>query len=434
MISNGNLTYVFSENQWLFAEFDSAIVNALVIAALSTILSYQATAIVFDLLLGLKEKKLAPINLFQVLLLVRRSSPVSVINSLLRRDWLTGIYFKGYLPERSEISRHNRPIRYSVTARLIILLIAAPLINIIAVVFTFENTLDVTFAQAQFGGVALGISPNNSNSTDAAVTTVRRLTERCQIYPILAQQGDNVQVQFSSCYSLKPPPKDRDSENTASFVSVKIVNWRDILITFDVGTTAFEFRKFAWLDTRSKTAGLQATVAVPDALSLVNTAVDLITPSCDEDPIDPGGRETRTDETAASVGHGEVALIAFQCNYTGREVDLRDILVNTGQRITLLDAERLLLLRQEKEPTDFDELNLPDFDDGTREVLLERRRRTISLTFMAGLAAMSLVLRLLLAVISNNDVHDGIERMIKERVGLKYCQSLLRHGNFRVMY
>lgn len=159
------LTYPPPPSSLQHFEIKSTLATALLVSFLSTVISYQLTALLTDLTLGCKPRRIASTHTFHALLLSRRSSPLALLNALLRRDAFTRLYFRRQfytdleaLSGGKAIRRDESTVKPVAVLLLTSLLVTPPLVNMFVVGVTIESERVVSFREAKFGGFGLGIA------------------------------------------------------------------------------------------------------------------------------------------------------------------------------------------------------------------------------------------------------------------------------------
>lgn len=116
-------------------------------------------------------------------LLIDEPSPLSISAAVFRRDVLDRLIFRPDVPNGAHLARSPVSISKFVLCKLIILLVAAPLFNLLGILLALDVEDIVTFADADFGEVALGFSRNLS------VLETESAGENCRTVKI-AVKGD----------------------------------------------------------------------------------------------------------------------------------------------------------------------------------------------------------------------------------------------------
>lgn len=417
MIRDSDLTYASSASLWYEYEFQNTSVNALAIAAAMTLISYQTTAIIFDLALGFKRKWLASVSKLHILLITRKATPRVEFNNLLQRDWLTRMYYWGDIPHGTHIEREKERIRVGTGLVLLFLLAVGPLVNIISVVLTLERESTLTFDQAGFGGVSFGVKPG------LRVTTEERLSELCVRVPVLSRPGDTPLAEFSLC---KLPWIGRNEPNPLGLVSISLADAHQVLITVQLGSYSVELYKTANLYANRTSWVLRPSISPDSVEELVDLGMGHVSEVCgvakDTKPVD-------TYITFTDPVRENIMAKSVPCDIEGdtRRTCAR-ILALVERHVTLIDAG---VLEVAKKPV---ALTAAQFRRGADMAFVRRRQLFVGVWVLWVIAAVTAVLRVATAVFLNNDIGDGIESIVKEKVGVSCCSSLLKAEESKIAY
>lgn len=417
------IRYTSSSSAWTLWESRSPLLNGTIIAILTTIISYQLSAITLDFAFGSKPAKVAPVHAFQTLLLVRRSSPIAIANATLRQDWLTKRFFSNEISSQDRILRDNKKIRPLVAFKLFLCLSVVPLANILSVILSLERERPVTFGEVGFR-VGLGV---NMGSDIVAMSAVQ--TEVCRNYLVEEQRGDVMKARFSYCTFRKA--MQNSSEPLGVIAAVKRSKVFPV-VTVQVGRWHQKYGKRLTLQ-------LQDTYRSRFFLSeeamewLLDQALERLLRGCGTKLEDVRGslsstlpQESRFKEFQGKVWNGGCSALDDQ---EMKEL-VKDVLEEMEQRITMVKVENMEVMKAE----DFNVKESFEWMGVEGDVLLTRNMRYLSLPYMGILTGILLLFRLFVMMLLHNDVNDGIERLVKERLGLRHYDSLLSEGNYEVHY
>lgn len=193
-MSIGGLSYSAQQTRLLSWEFDNPQLSAQVTAFLATLLAFQVSGLIYDLILGVKTKNVASTGDLHMVLLTRRLSPLAISSNLFRRDRLTRLYYgRENITRDSEIARDPQKIKAIVVVRFLILLSVGPLCNIAVIVLSLRTQNTLTFADVQFESIGFtAIEDPSSSSFPQTVNNCTRL-------PVITNPGDTSLVQFTFC-------------------------------------------------------------------------------------------------------------------------------------------------------------------------------------------------------------------------------------------
>lgn len=96
MIQDGFLTHPSANPAFWHWEPSNPLLQAVLVAVLTTILSYQFTALIFDICLSLKPRGNAPLRDIHVLLIAEESSPLAASAALFHSPTLSRWRFHGF--------------------------------------------------------------------------------------------------------------------------------------------------------------------------------------------------------------------------------------------------------------------------------------------------------------------------------------------------
>lgn len=151
-VSNGSLLYRASKP-----------VNAIFVAEKATLLSYQLSALTFDLCFARRDRGRVPASDIHIQLLADERSPVAVA-AVFRRDFLDRIRFHrtSYVPKDVRITRLPGSIPKRGLCKLAILLMAPVFFNLLCIYLALDGDEIISFAEVDFGGLAVGFNEDLS--------------------------------------------------------------------------------------------------------------------------------------------------------------------------------------------------------------------------------------------------------------------------------
>lgn len=298
---------------------------------------------------------------------------------------------------------------------------APPVVNMFAVGVTLESDRAVSFSEANFGGLFLGVyADENGLRTD--VLERELVTEDCDGYAIEPLAFDAITARVTVCRNTVRP--GTDTTQTA-YVVLLLEDGVRVLASVKVGKMIWERHYTGYLRTgEGESLLLKAGLHSDQASPLVKGAMEAILDVCGAASIDDAEVVVESDvkklrgqefiagrgpiDCAVESGKAEEAVMAaFQVFDRG---------------LTLVRTDDMMV----KVPTGTSSLD--DFVNAKDKQLLTRRTRVLGIGILGIVAGMVVVGRAIVGLLFNNDVNDGIERIVKERLGLEYCESLLRDG------
>lgn len=430
MSSTTPLTYTSEPSPWFSLEFSNVFLNSLAIAVLVTLISFQTTGIIFDTILGFKERSAAPIKSLHTLLLVRQSSPLAVLTNLLRIDPLTRFYYRGDIPSDTRILREQTSIRTTTTIKLLLLLAVAPVINVLSIVLTLEKTNDLTFAEAGVKGIQLGINE------DLRITSFTPITSRCSRTEIATKQGDDPLADFMLCSNVpgvRPNPEETPVRGqVAVFVAQSVV----YVIQVQIGTFTMQSSVRATIRSEDQNYVPRTKISNSSAEPFVDLGMSLIAPHCGSTV------EQARDEFVrhSLMGQAEVNMTFVRAKWIpcASKGDpeaiiggMEDVLQKLVKYITLVNADRLDIV---KEGHGVYATESENFFNGSDLPFLSRRTRNSGLLVLVLISGAAVLLRIFTILCWNNDIEEGIDLVVKNTLGMKCCDSLLREGDRSLGY
>lgn len=419
MFEDGRISYPSTPNAWIHTEFTNVdgsgwpLLNTFALALVSTIISYQLTSIVFDLFLGCKARASCRIQTIHTMLLIRKSSPLELLANTIREDILTKLVFKRVIRREAmaEISRDDASVSLPVLSRLFIMLAIAPMMNVLSVFLTMDQRETImTFEDVGFTGVALDIDPKLINSSKIS-------SEGSQVYPIDFQPGDSSAVEFSTFIRKSHPL--RNSDDTSGVVITRHYNaW---LTTWVIVDSQWMFMsKTAHMFTGEKAYTLSSTITKESAQAIVDMATPYFKEACQTDDIQERGYWSN-NFTQEYFGGFNVT-----CKNVENPLGLMVTVLHKATRMMTIVESDAFLVANEEDPA--------EYEDGKKIAFIRRMRRNAPLPALAIIACILVLLRSLVGTLTRNDVQDGIERIIKEKCGVRYCESLLHCVELDIAY
>lgn len=358
-----------------------------------------------------------------------------------------------------------------------------PLVNLLAVAASIESGSSVTFREAGFKGLFLGVYKGEKGIMTSALMR-EQVTEDCEKFAIQPLATDVVTARLVMCMQTLQAGTNRDGKGTADALAFKLTN-RNVTANVDrfskkhmllddvKARTAMRTRSL-----RAETTSGEATVDISLMLEkgvmvvvqvsfgpylwerfyigylrtgeghtfllraaldeivgalLVKEGMEKILEACGSGLTMSDSEQFNTPKVKIKFGRDFVAgrTIAPCKIDSGRTVGRAMAVFEVfDQKLTAVRTEKMMV----KNMTGSD-LETSFFDARDME-LLKRETGMVGIGVLVIVAGVALVARLVVGLAVNNDVNDGIERMVKERLGLEYCESLLygRVGSTVVQY
>lgn len=410
MIESRYLTHPSATPTFWTWEPSSPVLQALLIATLTTILSYQFTALVVDLCLGLKAGGSASVRDISALLLADESSVLGVCAAVFRSTTFSRWHFHGLRTQcpKAAAVRDTRTSRFPAFApKLLLLLIVAPAANLAAIVLSLERDEPVTFAGARFGGAALGLrTEQGSVRFDVYIPGCIRFKEQ------LAESETPI-ARFLLCSDLEATFKELAFQPT-----IRVTVSENSEVKLSVLTPSFSVHQSAKVDIRvgREVYRLKSGLTPEDGEALVQRGQLALRATCRGELFE----EVRDPVVQIN---GEVWSVSQQvlCTDDLNESATRLAIGIMLGGLTLVDSERLQVMV------------LSDLEAGTVRYttgdalpFFERHKTFISCALLAIVTLCMTSARLVVSVFSNNDLHMGQETILKEKMGLLCCDSMLQ--------
>lgn len=188
MIRDDIITYGESESFMLSWAPGNPILNGVLVATFNTIISYQLTALIIDIGFSWKHRGKTKASDLLLLLLIRHSSPVQIYRALFKTT-------KNLETTANKSKGPPNSLALTTIIKLAVLLLVAPIANIIAIFLALESDPYLTFSEAGFGGIALGVSENPT------VVFTSRLSNECRSMTLSVRSYETPLVDFVLCLS-----------------------------------------------------------------------------------------------------------------------------------------------------------------------------------------------------------------------------------------
>lgn len=393
------------------------VTHALLTAVLTTILSYQLTGVIFDLCLGLKAAGSVTVRSLFTQLLVDESSPLAVAAALFRSPTLAKWYFHGFrevCPNHIAV-RDCRPNRFpAIMPKVLLLLLVAPIANVISVALSLEHVRVVTFKEASFGGVEIGVRPLEKDGLSMQI-----LMPGCIRYNQRLGRTETPSSQFLLCSNTE----FRVSENQASTIRVTVDTAGQIKLTISAPGFTVEQSVTMELAVDSFVYRLKSGITEQQAKSILQTGQDSLGTKC-------GGTVTDVaPDPILELGEDEWSVTQQVRCYNGiSEYDAKFGVYEMAERLTLVETDLLQLLS-------LDDLKagIIRYFDGGSIRYFNRHETYVSFALLAFLAIGVTILRVLVKMLTNSDIHMATETIVKDRLQLPCCDSMLQ-SKIKVMY
>lgn len=371
---------------------------------------------------------------FHTLLLSRRSSPIAILDALFRRDALTRLYFRRYHSTDADvfassgkcIPRDDAEVRFVAMFLLLLLIVAAPIVNVFAVGLTLESESTLSFQDAGFGGLFLGVYKDaQGDMTD--VLKRERVTEDCEKFEVEQLSFDVITARVTMCAQTLRPGDTGGLQEAR--ISVLIVEEVRILVQVSIGSQYWERYYSGYLRTgKGENFLLKAAVDKEHGGLLAKEGIKVISKFC---------RSGSTREEAEFVPKEAVEADRkyvvgrmVQCEIeVEKEKEGKNAVFGLVNRImTVVPTDDMVVKKPSGKKEDAEE-----FFSAKDKEFLRRRTRLVGLSVLAILAGVIVIARMIVGCVLNNDISEGLERVVKERLGLQFCDSMLQDVHRRTI-
>lgn len=415
MIRNFRITYDNFETPLQLWQFQNPFLHEFAVAALTTVLAYQTTSIFLDIFLGSKARgEVTLADLFILLRTEDSSLRFKAIRFFLKKifgilDW------KPIHPDKSrKLGAGYRPI-----LKLCLLLLLIPTVNVVCVSLTLERDVVMSFRDARFGGMSAGSRADIGSFT----TQSDNQTGQCFPYSIDHGSRDLPLVEIFFCTTIDDP-RDIKLDNVTTKTVVVRSREGDIVVGMSSPNFSLFVRSYLMIWTAGKSFRVKPTLTSEEASRIVRDGAKRILQLCPNSSTEDSQPQLFSLESDVH----EESFTVFQhflCNVTSR--------VHGEIIATVIEMERYIG-PVNSETLEFAETS--DASDPTSQILFESgdnlpflRRRSPYVCFSSLLMATVFVcfIRLIVKLATNNDIHLGIELILKRYADIYCCDSMLQN-------
>lgn len=417
MVDNSTLTYpgVDSVLTW---QPRNQVLHSFLVAVLNTILTYQATTIAFDLLTGFKPRGQAKVSDISSLLLSEEAAPLSVLAAFFPFGRIASLKQHGCTApcHRSQHVSMSKPLPTSTIVKFLVILLAAPTISFVGIVLSLEQDRILTFQDTNFGGLTVGLGPSRQGSKD----TDHRYCERNPIR-LGAQETQLVEVLTCRTKAIRKNPFKFPAlgVNAEINISKNIPDHR-----VPPGSMAWSFRnekrselKIFHVDIVSgeETYRLKTSVSVQEAKDLMNRGLQELAPHCRESPS--SGIQVTNQESDSALGDEKWTIrLPLDCEASFDAEIMNKAYSAMISPLTIVSSDTFEVLR----------LSTNKYVSGEKLPFLCRRRSLIQVLPLAIMTIVTVLCRLVVRLFTNNDIHKGVELVMKHSLGMNCCDSMLQ--------
>ena len=399
-------------------QFDSHVVNTIIYAILTTTLAYQATAILVDLFLGVKPAGITNASVIHTVLLSDEGSFISALGAIFRNNFLDRRAFHARLPKDTILARFPKPVSKKAACRLICLLVAAPLINLLSIVLTFEHNRIISFSKAGFHGAVLTVPEDP--------TYVERVPSsgRCDLIPMVLGPKDEPLSVFTMCATATP------EDVNSGILNVTVRKTLDEGIEFQLDHFTRTYTTFinAGLDSEGEFYRLKVLFDGEVARRFLLKSAWLYEKACPASSLLEEQFRSQTEPLIQKTGDNYFLSNFASCRLNNSAID--------GNYIR--SASRIPTFAENDKTEDFNVSKIKATPGGRVEnesvratdlKMFRMRRSTVSIGVLAIVVACGTVCRMIVKVLTNNDVDDAVEAIMNKRLGTRGIGDLLRKND-----
>ncbi|KAI0559811.1 hypothetical protein FGB62_136g05 [Gracilaria domingensis] len=342
------------------------------------------------------------------------------MNSITRLDWLTRLYFYGDIPSDTRISRGPERVKFRTTAVLLLLLVAIPIFDTLLVALSLSRTSHLTFEEAGFRGVQLGVDE------EMRVVETIPYVSLCRSAKFEDRPGDLVTAVFQVCET--PTLVEEKASNISGFdISLERQSHVYVRVNFQ-GSVVFG-AVWTQLSGVGIEKNLKASITNESLTHLVETALDGFAMYCGEGTTSQLLGVPQSDELGAN--NMLIASVRILCqNATIPKPDrfryAAELVDMLRKKFTFIESEGTLA----RDITDMGS----DFVEQANGVLLQRTERNSSLFTLIIVLVALVLLRVTLRTLSANDVEAGLEQLFLSRLGFTVGSTTVWGAEGRVFF
>lgn len=399
-------------------QFDDPVLHAFLVGTLATLLAYQGTALLIDLFLGWKKRgEVAVADLYTLLRtedlsfrlicqIFRKGSPVD--SKQLEKEEES--------KKDTESEENDYRLKASSMIKLFVLLAGVPGINLLAIFLTLETDTTVSFREADFGGISYGVRPNGSG-----ILQTRDVSADCTSLVTKLENVAQPMASFFLCVRSRVPEiPAADDPVTKVIVEAQA----DGEVEFTVINSADYYLGSRRLE--MQTGGLfyriPHSITPEQAKELVKRGGNVLSEGCT--------RLSGKDETPPVVVTQEGRRIRAEQSFTCKEdkpVTMEASLIEMYSQVDAIEDSSLLVAKVEDAELGLE--NSFEFESGEDLPFYKWRGSYASFLVLSILVACFGAARLLVMLFTHNDIHVGIELIIKDQLGLKFGDSMLQNAS-----
>lgn len=419
MIRNFRITYDNFETPLQVWQFQNPFLHALAVGTLATVLAYQGTAIFLDIFLGNKKRdEVTHADLF--ILLRTEDSSLSFKTTLFFLKTMFGNSDGN--PRNPDKSRKVLGAGYRPILKLLSLLILIPTVNLICIIITLERDIVLSFRDARFGGMAVG------SRADIGSFTVRsdaQTSVQCFFYSINSGSRDLPLAEIFFC-SEWGEPLGIQADN----FTVKTVVSRSSEGDVTLGVVSLDEEKSLFIRTSlniwtsGKSYRVKSILTSKEASRIAQDGANRILQLCPNSSIKGSQPQLLPPESDL---HEETFTVSqpFLCNDTAiGQLDIIIAILEMERYLGPVDSETFEVAETRDS---FNPTFQAQFKSGDNLPLLRRRSPYVSFFSMLLATGCVCVIRVIVGFATNNDIHLGLELIVKRYADIYCCDSMLQN-------
>lgn len=424
MIRDGQLVHGLPRSSFWSWHFQSPVADYFSIAIVTTLISYQAVGLVFDLILGFRAPNVIKVSDIHILQLVRESSPLSITASVLNSQCLINSRLLGSFNKVAETlpTRHRKRPRLPVLLKLSILLVVAPVLNMVSVLLTAEKDVVVTFSDANFGGLSVGFNEDLSSVHEYIAF------ESFKVYPVALLENQTPLSEF--CMEIGEQESESYGMSEVAYVSVSVgmKNLSPHVITIETflrGRSILHTR-IGTVYTRAKPFVVPVQVSSRAFKAFFRYALDLLRKECEAPNAVAKNMTEQLFKTRWSVYSPRyLAVWGIGCRSKRAGVNMERIRGEIQKPLSFQQEDQMLVEPDTRNGRIQPVLNF------SNEPLFRERRKHVQFVeifvILVGLVGARFVLLIIFGV--RNDVDVGTEALLRRELGIPHFFSLLRFSD-----
>lgn len=289
-----------------------------------------------------------------------------------------------------------------------------PIVNLFAAEMTVESEEMISFAQAGFG-LHLEFAKNGS------VYKKERIAEQCVAFPIESLVFDAGTASVKMCSETIASANNGVGEHVAG-IGLLVDSEVRFAVQVSMGSRWWvrHFRGFLTTGSGSRLQS-RSVVRKEEAMLAVERGMDNILELCGNNLSVADSSEYYEGANVQAVENFVIRRKELAC-WTSVEEEpknVNSVFKVIEEFVTELHTEKMMGKARTSNGTE------GELSDVSNEEFWRRRTRIVGIKMLTILAGIAVVAQVMAGWDMNNDVNDGNERMVKERIGLEICGLLL---------